>query len=472
MPPSPPTEARAAAACDCDVLTRASCVGLSFYGEHRGKRYCVLHYPGEEKAADFGAALKEKLNNRDYNFRGVWFPRGVKFGGSEFYRPVNFSHATFGEGAVFHSVKFKAEANFEGARFVGEAVFEKAVFDGATWFAATVFRERATFLKAAFRGEALFRGAEFGAEANFTEADFTGGANFGGASFNEKALFLNSSFGRRALFSYSVFGKRADFYGATFNTEADFSDATFADYLRLSATRDKQVFGPYASLNLQHARIERPDRVSFHTLNLRPRWFVNVDARKFEFVNVEWGRIDLAEEVSGLKYLTVSPHRLLAVACRNLAVNAEENHRYEEASMFRYAAMNVRRREHWRGFAPLRLGWWYWLASGYGERAGRAFLVLLGVWLLSALLYTQVGFARWEPRLSSEAEAQGARRDETGRPLEWPRAMAYSAAVMTLQKPEPRPATTAAQTLVLLETILGPVQAALLALAIRRKFMR
>ena len=37
---------------------------------------------------------------------------------------------------------------------------------------------------------------------------------------------------------------------------------------------------------------------------------------------------------------------------------------------------------------------------------------------------------------------------------------------------DPKPLTGTAQTLVLLETILGPVQAALLALAIRRKFMR
>ena len=43
---------------------------------------------------------------------------------------------------------------------------------------------------------------------------------------------------------------------------------------------------------------------------------------------------------------------------------------------------------------------------------------------------------------------------------------------MTLQKPEPLPANKRAKTLVLLETVLGPVQAALLALAIRRKFMR
>ncbi|HEY0323644.1 MAG TPA: hypothetical protein VGC66_22005 [Pyrinomonadaceae bacterium] len=59
-----------------------------------------------------------------------------------------------------------------------------------------------------------------------------------------------------------------------------------------------------------------------------------------------------------------------------------------------------------------------------------------------------------------------------GAPLRLPRSLTYSLSVMTLQKPEPRPATITAHTLVILETILGPIQAALLALAIRRKFMR
>lgn len=43
---------------------------------------------------------------------------------------------------------------------------------------------------------------------------------------------------------------------------------------------------------------------------------------------------------------------------------------------------------------------------------------------------------------------------------------------MALQKPEPLPANRRAKALVLFEIILGPLQAALLALAIRRKFMR
>ena len=43
---------------------------------------------------------------------------------------------------------------------------------------------------------------------------------------------------------------------------------------------------------------------------------------------------------------------------------------------------------------------------------------------------------------------------------------------MSWQRPEPKPLTSMGQTLVTLETILGPLQAARLALAIRRKFMR
>jgi hypothetical protein len=105
-------------------------------------------------------------------------------------------------------------------------------------------------------------------------------------------------------------------------------------------------------------------------------------------------------------------------------------------------------------------------------RVWQAFFVLLGILLLSALLYTQVGFSRWEPKVASESDATVAKRDTIGAPFGFGRAVGYSAGVMTFQKPEPRPATTAAQTVVLLETVLGPVQAALLALAIRRKFMR
>ena len=98
--------------------------------------------------------------------------------------------------------------------------------------------------------------------------------------------------------------------------------------------------------------------------------------------------------------------------------------------------------------------------------------MLFGIWVVFMLLYTQVGFTKPESNTPTSTSLIAAEPDTIGQPLPFKRAFTYSLAVMSLQKPEPKPLTGTAQTLVLLETILGPVQAALLALAIRRKFMR
>ncbi len=252
-----------------------------------------------------------------------------------------------------------------------------------------------------------------------------------------------------------------------------FSDGLFQSYVGFWGYGEHRIFLERSFADFQYARIEHPERVSFHTLTARPHWFVNVDPRKFEFANVDWAWRGTKEEIKSVESKNISsPHRMLANTCRHLAVNAEENHRYEEASRFPYMAMDAGRLEHLHGFAFWRLSWWYWLASGYGERMFRAFLMLLGILFLSAFPYTHLGFARWEPKLASESDLANWKRDDVGTPLRLGRALTYSAGVITFQKPEPRPATITAQTVVLLETILGPVQAALLALAIRRKFMR
>jgi Pentapeptide repeats (9 copies) len=422
MPSSPTTEAPAAVAfvCDCDEWARSACNGLLFYKKHEGKRYCVLHYPGKDKAAAFHEALERKHDAQDFNFRGVWFPEAVDFSEFTFTSPASFRSATFSAAVSFRSATFSAEVSFGYATFSAEAYFGSATFSA----------------------EAYFRYATFSAEA---------------------------------YFGYATFSATASFDSATFSAEAYFRYTSFKDYVRFAGNREIKVFDDNSSLNFQFAKIEKPDHFSFHTVMLRPHWFVNVDARKFEFIDVNWNwqSISTKQEIKSIDEGDIlSKHRLLAIACRNLAVNAEENNRYEDASRLRYMAMDARRLERWRGFAFWTLGWWYWLASGYGERVWRAFVVLIGVWLVAAALYTRVGFARWEPRVSTEREAAEARRDEVGESLRWPRALTYSLGVMTLQKPEPRPATNAAQSLVMLETILGPVQAALLALAIRRKFMR
>ncbi|HJQ34095.1 MAG TPA: pentapeptide repeat-containing protein [Pyrinomonadaceae bacterium] len=341
--------------------------------------------------------------------------------------------------------------NFRGAWFPEEVIFRGLTVTKPADFAYATFNGKTTFIDSQFKEETSFINATFGERVSFTNTTFSAKVNFERAVFNEAAYFM--------------LGK--------FNAEVDFFLTTFKDDVRFIGGNSNILFGDESSLSLRLARVERPDHFSFYLLKLRPHWFALVDARKFEFVNVEWNWRDIKRGISSIDEPdALSAHGLLAIAYRNLAVNTEESHNYEEASKFRYMAMEARRLEKWRGFVPWRLSWWYWLASGYGERVWRAFVVLLSVWLVAAALYTRVGFVRWEPRVVSEQEAAAAKRDEVGQPLQGWRPLTYSLQVMTLQKPEPRPATDAAQAVVMLETILGPVQAALLALAIRRKFMR
>ena len=134
--------------------------------------------------------------------------------------------------------------------------------------------------------------------------------------------------------------------------------------------------------------------------------------------------------------------------------------------------MELHRRQKKLGGLLWRREWWHWFASGYSERLVRSVAVLVAIWLLFALLYTQVSFVRWEPKIDDLAQARAGRAGSWVEPLNLAEALGYSAAVMTLQKPEPRPASLTAKNLVLLESILRPGQAALLALAVRRRFMR
>src|SRR5262249_594461 len=62
--------------------------------------------------------------------------------------------------------------------------------------------------------------------------------------------------------------------------------------------------------------------------------------------------------------------------------------------------------------------------------------------------------------------------DTRPRRLGWREAALYSFNDSILQKPERKPQSLWGNTLASLETVLGPAQAALLALALRRRFMR
>jgi hypothetical protein len=421
---SPPSEVSPLYLFVCAQASRA-CANQSFFKEHAGRNYCVFHYPAPDKIHAFNQALKEKLASGDSDFSAFWFPDDLDISETIFNSRADFTGAVFNGEVIFSYVNFNEPADFT------YAVFHKDVYFSYAWF-----RKAAIFDNTSFRALAYFRHAVFDELAKFESATFSG---------------------------------ETDFTVATFTGEVNLGYATFASYLKFSGDA-ATGFGERASLQFPDVKIERPERVSFNTLTLMPHWFVHVDPRQFEFTNVTWGG-SIGHEVEKLKQQAVAtPRRSLATTYRRLAANAKQNNRYEEANFFRYAAMDTERRRSWLGLNFWKLEWWYWAASGYGRKHVRALLVLLGVWIVFALLYTRVGFERVAPQSPPGGRAAAEKVDEIGQPLKLSRAFTYSLGVLTLQKPEPRPVTPAAQLLVLLETILGPLQVALFVLAIRRKF--
>jgi len=511
---------------------RSACKEEEFYRRHNGKAYCVLHFPQPNKKKQFLRTLRFKLGKRNFDFSGVWFPEvsfklqnfdgPATFNGALFKGKVDFSQATFTancsfdnshffHGARFNSTNFQSTTSFQNVRaegkvsfgsatFSARVIFSKVKFNGDVSFTTTKFQfanffdssfigvvsfayasflahssfVSVTFQSAAFFQEVFFnRGLyvqelEFQAHCVFDETTFDGSSIFIGTDFRKIASFKKTVFIGAVDFSECTFHESARFVLANFHARADFSKSTFEDEISFSERSSVPTFAISSSLNLQYANIKRPERVSFHSVTLAPNWFVNVDARKFLFKNVSWRNYGVQEMVDHIDLENAdrrSPHKLLSIACRQIAVNAEENHRFEEASRFRYLAMDADRRDVWLGWSFWRLSWWYWLASGYGERPARAFLVLVFLWIFFAGTFLCAQNSSWWKPASIGPP-------EVPRILDVRDSAIYSLGVLTLQKPEPFPNNRSARSLVLLETVLGPLQAGLLALAVRRKFMR
>jgi len=488
-----------------------------------GLGYCLMHAPTPKKAEAFAGALQKKLDAKDYDFFGVWFPSDVDLKKHHFEGDTHFVLAHFESDAYFNDAQFAGETNFTGAKFMSDAEFIRTTFAGKAVFKKAHFAVSALFAKAEFAGEAHFSTAEFNGKVNFNSARFkqdtffhstrfndeanlpsivfSKGAYFTSAQFKGVAYFDRTRFAGNAAFTNALFGSSAMFDGTFFGPACmvDFGAARFEDCARFMETKDTGDTVP--EFYFGEAVFERPERISFHSVKLQPRWFINTDARKFNFEKVTFPQLGIEKAAAlqlskaekmleGIEELRRGPsgsarsypepdpvpYELLTIACNRLAENAEGNNRYEEAANFRYMAMESKRLSKAKGNAFWTLHWLYWLSSGYGERSLRALIVLLALWIVFAGIYLLpvARFYRWETKSGNAQEYQAVddRTDTTGRPLGLTEAFAYSFGVMSLQKPEPKPLGTLTFALVSLETALGPVQAALLALAIRRKFMR
>ncbi|MFN0139623.1 MAG: pentapeptide repeat-containing protein [Pyrinomonadaceae bacterium] len=532
---------------EVDDIREKVCVNDEPLSEFEGKQYCLFHLPTVDKDVEkfeeiFKARLEavesksaeiDKLPEGEqadakegfsYYFRYVWFPSKVELNKYNFSAEADFKSATFSAEADFISATFSGYANFTSATFSDGVYFSYATFSDYAVFALATFSAFADFRSVAcsayadfglatFSADASFRWATFSADTSFRSATFSddtyfrsatflGEADFAGAKFSKmretsfvKANFAKDTFFDRTRFSNDVtfnsaiFGPDSDvfFRRAFFAGTANFRYCTSEGYMRFSNLRqgDKNKF------NFEEAAFEKANRVSFHTVDLCPNWFVNVDARKFVFADITWKNLDsdlrnrnIDAELDSLADTgaALQKKRIFEVAARQLAVNAEENNRYDEAAKFRYMAMETRRLEETKHFRASRfLIWVYKWTSGYGESWSRALVVLLCVLVLFGVLYAapfaqfdygEKGRAPGDGIVSRFCESYAWIPGNSSSGMNLCDGAVHSLSIASFQRPDPKPADFLTRLLVALETIFAPLQAALLALAIRRKFMR
>lgn len=472
------------------------------------------------------ADLNSTLFSGNVNFSSATFSENVTFGQANFSATADFSSVNFSSNANFSSAKFSSDVNFSWATFSYNADFISAVFSAPTSFNWTKFSKDVSFSSAIFSANTSFSLATFLEKANFHGVTFSNKADFSSTVFSYKSTFRHAIFSDNADFGLATFSNNTDFSKTTFSTHAHFNRARFSKIgttLFKSANFAKDVFfdrtrfrnevcfnstifginsnvffrgafiaknvdfqyctatgylrfsklrqGTESKFNFQEAAFEKASRISFHSVRLLPHWFVDVDVTKFVFTNCQWrppknSKIIVKSELDALHNMPNS-HKLLTKTCWQLANNHEEMKSFPKASNFRKFANESKRLEDYNGWKVWSLHWWYWLSSFYGESPLRAGLVLAGILLLFAMAFMLTDFQVC-PIVKTIPETACQARTLTV----WESAL-QSLATATFQSIEYiKPNSKITTFIIILEKILAPLQVALLALAIRRKFMR
>ncbi len=564
-----------------DIIRHSVCKKLPVVHPHNGNLYCVLHLPDETKheRTDYFYVLSERINNEEFDFSYVYFPEeNFSFYGRTITKPVRFWFSVFLGQVTFDKVTFEKEADFRFAIFEKHTSFHNTKFLDTAIFPSTIFKKRASFHSAEFLGRSDFLSATFEADADFNSATFkqqgnfrnskfddevsfgsthfVSGADFVSVVFNKLAVFSSAIFEKGCCFYWAVFKGRGEFSGVTFHEDALFDAVNFTEeseidfkqtifkkaakfgrtifsgYVNFSGLGEKQVFSEVdCVLDLQEARFVNPEKLVFRSVLLNPRWFIAADSRKITFIDIDekFYNADVKNELKKLEGVGINNSKqLFKITCRQLAENAENNNRFEEASNFRRMAFETEWLEkkekisNWiknlvpeseklkrrfggstneedkpipptNSFGILRrsgdffIHGLYRITSFYGESWSLALGILLSLILvIFPIIYSQTQF-QISPKaiplevvvvtecknVVDESKPVCSQIKQDGLGIWNGEAILHSLTAVTFQDVEyRRPISFWAEFWTILEKIFAPLQAALLALAIRRKFMR
>ncbi len=194
------------------------------------EHFCIFHEQRKEKdTEEFHKKISEKIQRKDFDFAGYFFPDKISFEGVTFTEEANFLGAEFSENADFGDAKFSENAVFVNVTFSGNANFEGAEFSENVDFKNTKFEKNTNFTGANFTKVAYFGNAEFAGETHFMFATFKGLTDFTSAKFTKEAYFMHTTFTGEAKFRGITFLKKADFEKAAFREIANFEGAKFLE---------------------------------------------------------------------------------------------------------------------------------------------------------------------------------------------------------------------------------------------------
>ena len=211
-------------------------------------------------------------------------------------------------------------------------------------------------------------------------------------------------------------------------------------------------------------KLDKPEAVHFKDVDMEEISLLETDVRKVEFTDVEWPE-KLRDELEGKNYALVEKlnHRL--------RMNYEEQSSYPDAGRFYYGEMEMRRKAMWWPRRALfSLTAIYCWTSGYGQRPRRALGWLAGLLVAFGVAYMMAGL-------------QGPQTIDWDWGNSWPGVWeslrqfsssflhAMQVAVFSRVRTY-TPFNRWGEALIIAETILAPLQAAMFVLAVRRSFKR
>ena len=396
---------------------------------------------------------------------------------------VWFNSTIFGEGVTFEGATFGDGTDFMGSTFGDWAKFGYASFGDKPRFLLSSFGEKATFLGATFGEGAGFFGTTFGNGADFVMATFGKSTTLGGTKFAEEAMFIGATFGEGANFWGTTFGNGASFSGTTFEgavvfqglrkpigsreEREDIGVEVERVVIEIGSSAGEKILIFAGEVDFREVTFEVPDKVIFQHVNLSQARFLETIVDKVQFVDVDelWPRHptenrkcvydEIAhDDENGNK----KNYSLIARLYRQLKKNYEEQRAYPEAGDFHYGEMEMTLRMHQE--KKERFSWMltgaYKFLSGYGEKPGLAFVWVGVVLLTPALVYfvEKLVLAPGSGIVSSIVES-----------------LTESLGYMTVRIAK-QPASVWGKFFKFAQAILGPIQIALVALALRRKFRR